>query len=754
MFLIDAFFNTLTTNTIIELGTKIVIVLWDRHTNFLTILIFTGMSIFFYRVMNRSVNGFKPTSLIWMTWHINHLHLCVIKSGHNRSIVLHGSSLTRFESIGSIAHIVTYLILKPQFRALHHVAGTAYRTTLALKPFLATPQDVTQLVVAKLKPLRQLQISKELVKHLANRLLEFLPQRALALAELLERLLCQPCEQLVHSRAAVLLVALRTLAFLRHGCRERTTSRSVNLLLQVTAQMSVYRVKELRIALLANHLAQTLVVYRLMRHRGLHVVHIAVVSQHYDHLARLRVIPSLRPASACLHFCIRVRDAFHVLYDIDRSVPLLAKLLYGFPLFFMLLLPWQAETNVLCRLPRVKLMQEVAHRHIRKVLRTHLLQTCVLSRKQVASHRPVLLQHVAQRAEYIHDASLVDRTFSLRHLALLKLLQLLCATATAEVAEHLVHQLVLVLDFRVQLLHIVHHGLLFAQLTFQMLPRFGVSLLQRLAPQVVILVQRRLASRNAWVDVYLPTQREAVRLTVRRAEEPHLVRYLQVTLVKDNIVPRTVFTSAAPVFRRIADTREACLMKHLARTLGTEHYFQFFIHVGTTLSGSEDYLTAVFGQHHPPVARIMAMIFPVQIVSQIPFHHVQHFALVSHPAGVVYIIAPIVVRYLYRVEQSSAIPAPALEIFWVETVHEVKTCLLSFKFSFSKTNEVLLACFLFPFKINKFLLVFFKPSSRYFDFILNSFPFNPYHSHRVTIAIIQTFSNIPQHISLEVTLNT
>ena len=262
-----------------------------------------------------------------MTWYFHHLDHCIVKPGHNRSLILHGSFLTRLESLGSIAHVVTYLISQPQFLTLHDVTRKVYRVLLAtLQPLLAPPKHIAQLVVPKLKPLRQLQRAKEPVKQLPHSGLQLLPQRALALRELLKRLLRQPAEQLVHGPAPVLLIALGTLSV---PCGIIHKGSSIHALLQVLVQMAVHLVQELAITLLAHKLTKSLMGNGLMRRGSLGILHVPVVRKHHNHLSGLRVIPALAPAPARLHGCIGVRDFVHVLNDMDVRVQFLSKLLHN-----------------------------------------------------------------------------------------------------------------------------------------------------------------------------------------------------------------------------------------------------------------------------------------------------------------------------------------------------------------------------------------------------------------------------------------
>ena len=131
-----------------------------------------------------------------MSWYVtNHFYLRIVKTGHNRSLILYGSSLTRLESLGSIAHVVTCLVCQAKFLTLHDVTRKVYWVFLAtLQTLLAAPQHVTQFVVAKFKPLWQLQRAKKLIKQATDNMAHLLPQGTLTLAELLKRFLCHTTE--------------------------------------------------------------------------------------------------------------------------------------------------------------------------------------------------------------------------------------------------------------------------------------------------------------------------------------------------------------------------------------------------------------------------------------------------------------------------------------------------------------------------------------------------------------------------------
>ena len=79
-----------------------------------------------------------------------------------------------------------------------------------------------------------------------------------------------------------------------------------------------------------------------------------------------------------------------------------------------------------------------------------------------------------------------------------------------------------------------------------------------------ILMYRGLARSYTWVDVYLAAYSEAVSLTIRRAEEAHLIRYLQVLVVEDDIVPVILITGIVRVVGGMhLDTRVAEVVKEL-----------------------------------------------------------------------------------------------------------------------------------------------------------------------------------------------
>ena len=195
-----------------------------------------------------------------------------------------------------------------------------------LQTLLATPQHIAQFIIAKLKPLRQLQRFQELIQQLANNLLEFLPQRTLALAELLKRFLCHVSEQLINSSPAVPLVTLCFSSILDSIINKRTPRFCINALLQITTQMLVNLIKELIIMLLAHKFAKPLVCHSLVHHRCSHILHITIVRQDNHNLTSPHIIPALRVAFASLYLSIRMRNIFHILHNLDRSVQLVRQL--------------------------------------------------------------------------------------------------------------------------------------------------------------------------------------------------------------------------------------------------------------------------------------------------------------------------------------------------------------------------------------------------------------------------------------------
>ena len=71
--------------------------------------------------------------------------------------------------------IQSIVFSKTKFLTLHDVTCKVYWVFLStLQTLLAAPQDVTQFVVAKFKPLRQLQRTKELVKQSEDGSFDFL----------------------------------------------------------------------------------------------------------------------------------------------------------------------------------------------------------------------------------------------------------------------------------------------------------------------------------------------------------------------------------------------------------------------------------------------------------------------------------------------------------------------------------------------------------------------------------------------------
>ncbi len=150
---------------------------------------------------------------------------------------------------------------------------------------------------------------------------------------------------------------------------------------------------------------------------------------------------------------------------------------------------------------------------------------------------PRLLDSLTQSAEGTHNRSLVQHTLgsicSLRGL----LAQTLGTTPAAVVRKHLIGNLVIRLELGIFLLHLLPNRLALLHQLHHVLPLLRVRLPQCLSPQVSILVDRRLARRYTRVNVYLATNSITISITVRRAEETHLVPYLQILVVEDNIVP-------------------------------------------------------------------------------------------------------------------------------------------------------------------------------------------------------------------------
>lgn len=95
-------------------------------------------------------------SFVLMKWHINNLNLGFIQSGHNYASLTNGSLLTRPECLRCVTHSITSVTVKAKLIALHNVVCKLNRILLAaLHTLLAAPQYITQLIVAKFKPLRQ-----------------------------------------------------------------------------------------------------------------------------------------------------------------------------------------------------------------------------------------------------------------------------------------------------------------------------------------------------------------------------------------------------------------------------------------------------------------------------------------------------------------------------------------------------------------------------------------------------------------------
>ncbi len=90
---------------------------------------------------------------------------------------------------------------------------------------------------------------------------------------------------------------------------------------------------------------------------------------------------------------------------------------------------------------------------------------------------------------------------------------------------HLIGYLIVTLQLGITLSHLSPYGSIFHQ-PYHIGPLRSIAASQGFGPQVRILVYRRLRHRYPRIDIYLPTDSEAVRLAPGRPEKTHMVTEL------------------------------------------------------------------------------------------------------------------------------------------------------------------------------------------------------------------------------------
>ncbi len=116
---------------------------------------------------------------------------------------------------------------------------------------------------------------------------------------------------------------------------------------------------------------------------------------------------------------------------------------------------------------------------------------------------------------------------------------------------HLIGYLIVTLQLGITLSHLSPYGSIFHQ-PYHIGPLRSIAASQGFGPQVRILVYRRLRHRYPRIDIYLPTDSEAVRLAPGRPEKTHMVCNLQVFVIENHVILRTIGSAAMRVVRPTA----------------------------------------------------------------------------------------------------------------------------------------------------------------------------------------------------------
>ena len=180
---------------------------------------------------------------------------------------------------------------------------------------------------------------------------------------------------------------------------------------------------------------------------------------------------------------------------------------------------------------RLHLIQQVIHHLVGNILSAREVDMQNILRNML----PCLLDSLTQSAEATHNRCLVQHTHGILSSLRGLLAQTLGTTPATVVRQHLIGNIVIRLELGIFLLHLLPNRFALLHQLHHVLPLLRVRLPQCLSPQVSILMDRRLARRYTRVNIYLTANSITISITVRRAEETHLVLDLQILVVEDNI---------------------------------------------------------------------------------------------------------------------------------------------------------------------------------------------------------------------------
>ena len=194
---------------------------------------------------------------------------------------------------------------------------------------------------------------------------------------------------------------------------------------------------------------------------------------------------------------------------------------------------------------RVHTVKQILHHSV-----SHFLSTRIVNVKEVCHSLPKLVYGTLHTLQRTHRLSLAHHAIALGS-SLAHLLTKSLRTPSARIrGKHLVSNLIVCLKFGIGLLHLLPNLGALHQVN-HILPLLRIVRLQRTRPQVGILMHRCLSIRNPRVIVNLAANSKAISLTILGLKKAHMVSYLRVILVKDNIVLRIVLTAATAKFCRI-----------------------------------------------------------------------------------------------------------------------------------------------------------------------------------------------------------
>ena len=181
---------------------------------------------------------------------------------------------------------------------------------------------------------------------------------------------------------------------------------------------------------------------------------------------------------------------------------------------------------------------------------SHLLSTRIVNVKEVGHSLPKLVNGTLHTLQRTHRLSLAHHAITLSS-SLAHLLTEPLRTPSARIrCKHLVSNLIVCFKFGIGLLHLLPNLRALHQV-HHILPLLRIVRLQRTRPQVGILMHRCLSIRNPRVIVNLATNSKAISLTILGLEKAHMVSYLRIILVEDNVILRTVLTTTTQVVCRI-----------------------------------------------------------------------------------------------------------------------------------------------------------------------------------------------------------